>query len=77
MQVTVKLFAGLREELGFADRTVELDESSSVADVWAVVAGDSTLPARVLTAVNMEYVTADAALQDGDEIAFFPPVTGG
>ncbi|MDD1617761.1 MAG: hypothetical protein CG439_2829, partial [Methylococcaceae bacterium NSP1-2] len=32
---------------------------------------------NVLAAVNMDYVSLDYNVQDGDEVAFFPPVTGG
>ncbi len=35
------------------------------------------LPDNILSAINMEYVKADARVKDGDEVAFFPPVTGG
>jgi len=32
---------------------------------------------NILISLNMEYVNADNAVKDGDEVAFFPPVTGG
>jgi molybdopterin synthase sulfur carrier subunit len=35
------------------------------------------MPTSTLIAINMEYTDAKAALKDGDEVAFFPPVTGG
>ncbi len=35
------------------------------------------LPGNILAAVNMDYVELDSNVKDGDEIAFFPPVTGG
>jgi len=38
---------------------------------------DQPLPDNVLAARNMEYVKVDCTLADGDEVAFFPPVTGG
>ncbi|QXO16576.1 MULTISPECIES: molybdopterin synthase sulfur carrier subunit [Vibrio] len=34
-------------------------------------------PGKLLAAVNQSIVALDSALQDGDEVAFFPPVTGG
>ncbi len=38
---------------------------------------DTPLPPNMLTAVNMEYAEPTQIVRDGDEVAFFPPVTGG
>jgi molybdopterin synthase sulfur carrier subunit len=48
-----------------------------VAQVWDAATGERAMPANVLSAVNHEYVDRDHAVRDGDEVAFFPPVTGG
>lgn len=48
-----------------------------MADIWARAGGGEALPENVLMAVNLEYVDADHPVEDGDEVAFFPPVTGG
>ncbi len=77
MTVQVKLFAHLRERLGFAERSLELPEGTTVAGVWESVSGEAELPSHVLAAVNLSYAEPDAAVRDGDEVAFFPPVTGG
>ena len=77
MKVKVKVFASLRERLGFAERDLDVGEGSTVTELWAVVGGGDALPADVLVAVNMDYAKGDARLQPGDEVAFFPPVTGG
>jgi len=79
MTITVKYFASLRELIGRSEENLELDkEAITVADVWEQVAGsDTTLPDNILSAINMEYVKLDAQVKDGDEVAFFPPVTGG
>jgi MoaE-MoaD fusion protein len=74
MRVVVKLFAGLRERAGFAQREVEGVER--VADVWpALGLGDE--PAGLLYAVNRAYAARDAKLRDGDEVGIIPPVSGG
>jgi molybdopterin synthase catalytic subunit/molybdopterin converting factor small subunit len=71
--VTVRLFAGLRERAGWSQREIDAD---TVADVWrALELGDE--PAGLLYAVNKEYATPDRELEDGDEIALIPPVSGG
>ena len=76
MNVTVRLFAGLRERAGFGSRELELGEGARVADVWdALGLGDE--PAGLLYAVNKTYAGADAALADRDEVALIPPVSGG
>jgi MoaE-MoaD fusion protein len=72
--VVVKLFAGLRERAGYAER--ELDGLDRVGDVWpALELGDE--PDGLLYAVNREYAEPDRTLADGDEVAVIPPVSGG
>jgi MoaE-MoaD fusion protein len=76
VEVTVRLFAGLRERAGFGERKVELPDGGRVADVWGTLAlGD--VPGGLLYAVNREYAAPDRALTDGDEVALIPPVSGG
>ncbi len=73
MIVRVRLFAGLRERAGWAQREVD---ASSVADVWAALdLGEE--PSGLLYAVNKEYADRDRPLADGDEVALIPPVSGG
>ena len=77
MSVNVKFFASLREQVGKGDTTLDSQAVSSVSDVWDLASGGQPMPANTLVAVNMEYVDAAHAVMDGDEVAFFPPVTGG
>ncbi len=73
MTVRVRLFAGLRERAGWAQREIDV---STVAEVWpALGLGDE--PTGLLYAVNKEYATRDQGLADGDEVALIPPVSGG
>jgi len=73
----VKFFASLREQVGKSEVQIEADESKTVAQVWAQVCDDAPLPTQLLMAVNMEYGHQNTLVKDGDEVAFFPPVTGG
>jgi molybdopterin synthase catalytic subunit/molybdopterin converting factor small subunit len=74
MRVTVRLFAGLREQAGVA--RLELEDVERVDDVWPrLQLGDE--PAGLLYAVNREYVERTQPLRDGDEVALIPPVSGG
>jgi MoaE-MoaD fusion protein len=76
MNVTVKLFAGLRERAGTGERKLELPDGARVGDVWAPL-GLGGEPEGLLYAVNLEYAGRDIALADGDEVALIPPVSGG
>ena len=74
MQITVRLFAGLRERAGWSRR--ELEGVARVADVWpALDLGDE--PPGLAYAVNREYADRGRELADGDEVALIPPVSGG
>ena len=74
MKVKVRLFAGLRERAGYAER--ELSGVERVADVWpALDIGEE--PDGLLYAVNRTYADGESKLADGDEVALIPPVSGG
>jgi len=76
MTITVRFFASIRERLGKGEDIIESKGIATVTDAW----NKSTqvpLPGNILAAVNMEYAKPDQAVKDGDEVAFFPPVTGG
>jgi len=81
MKVKVKLFAILRERAGTAEITKEIQEGSTVADLWATLQQDYPKLAvpgiRLLYAVNQDYVTPDRVLKNADEVVFVPPVSGG
>ena len=83
--VQILYFAWLRERTGRASESLELPEG--VATVGTLMAwlgardaahASAFANARLVrAAVNQEFAGVDAALSPGDEIAFFPPVTGG
>jgi molybdopterin synthase catalytic subunit len=74
VRVSVRLFAGLREQAGRGK--LELDDVGRVDDVWPRLGlGDE--PPGLLYAVNREYVERTHELRDGDEVAVIPPVSGG
>jgi molybdopterin synthase sulfur carrier subunit len=77
MTVKVKFFASLKEQMGCDGATVEIGEVATAADVWLAASGGKALPSNVLVAVNMEYCDPNQEVSSGDEVAFFPPVTGG
>ena len=78
MQVTIKYFASLRELMGESSRIINIDEKSSVDDIWQLLKDSKQVEFdNVMATVNMEYVKNNKVLKEGDEVAFFPPVTGG
>jgi len=77
MRIQVRFFAALRERVGISERVISVPENTTVAQVWSLVVEDNLLTDNVLAARNMEYVDVATPVSEGDEIAFFPPVTGG
>lgn len=77
MSIKVRYFASLKESLGRSEDQIAEVDSLSVREVWNRINTELPLPENVLAAVNMEYVDFEHLVQDGDEVAFFPPVTGG
>ncbi len=75
--IEVRFFASLREEMGRAGGQVDAATVTTIAEVWRAVAVDREMPENLLMARNMDYSAPDTPVADGDEIAFFPPVTGG
>ena len=85
MMAKILYFASLAETLGLKSEQLELPvDCQSVAELVALLRTrgepfDGTFDgaARVLVAVNQEMGDSDMPIGDGDEIALFPPVTGG
>ena len=81
MHVTIRLFARLRELAGASELTRDLPEGAVAMDAWQALVADFPALAEhtrsISCAVNEEYARLTAALGDGDEVAFLPPVSGG
>ena len=77
MTITVRFFASLREQLGNAEKEIPAQADLTVTKVWEQATDNHPVPANMLTAINQEYADFSQRVQDGDEVAFFPPVTGG
>lgn len=82
--ITLRYFASLRETLGVGDEQLELPDSigdlsglthwlQNRDDTWKQALDDS----RLHVAINQQIVNTNSAVRDGDEVAWFPPVTGG
>ncbi|MES9832350.1 MAG: molybdopterin converting factor subunit 1 [Candidatus Thiodiazotropha sp. DIVDIV] len=82
--IQLRLFARFREELGVDSETLASEDISCVEDLlrqlrqrdgaWPrLLAADQ----RIMMAVNQEMANPQTPLREGDEVALFPPVTGG
>ena len=77
MAITVKFFASLRESLDISENKINPNGDITVANAWEIATNGKTMPENTLAAINMDYVDPNHYVKDGDEVAFFPPVTGG
>jgi len=84
-RVKILYFASLREQLGQDEESIDLtDEISNIArlmnqlqqrgDIWEQCFADGN---HLMIAINQQMARADSTIVNNDEIAFFPPVTGG
>lgn len=77
MAIKVRFFASLREQQPDGLRQVDAEGIHTVAQVWERATSTPLMPEHVLCSVNLEHRAAHEPVSDGDEVAFFPPVTGG
>ena len=78
--VKVRFFARLRELAGVENEALQVAPGATLASVYAAVrARHTALPERgsVRGALNQEFADWEAQVEDGDEVAFIPPVSGG
>jgi molybdopterin synthase sulfur carrier subunit len=81
--INVLYFASVKERMGIAGESVATEKSITGEDLinllsekgepWLSVLSDS----RLLVAINQEMASLEDGISEGDEVAFFPPVTGG
>jgi molybdopterin synthase catalytic subunit/molybdopterin converting factor small subunit len=76
MNVSVRLFAALRERAGRGALELEVADGATVGDIWPLLELGAE-PRGLLYARNRVYVERSEALRAGDEVAFIPPVSGG
>ncbi|MGH9425589.1 MAG: molybdenum cofactor biosynthesis protein MoaE [Terriglobia bacterium] len=81
MNIEVLLFARLRELVGHDRVVVQRQELLTVRDVWDSLRAQypqvEGFGKSLLVSVNLEFAGWDTLVREGDELAFFPPVSGG
>ncbi|MCW8832403.1 MAG: molybdopterin converting factor subunit 1 [Colwellia sp.] len=81
--IKVVFFAALREQLDCSELSLSSEGIATIADLKAQLANKNEQWQQVfangalLSAVNHDMVTSEQPIKSGDEVAFFPPVTGG
>ncbi|HEX5276507.1 MAG TPA: molybdopterin converting factor subunit 1 [Fluviicoccus sp.] len=77
-------FARFREKLGIGEESLPLELPMTVSALMSQLAGRGgawqeifDCPRGIMVAINQEMATVDSLIHDGDEVALFPPVTGG
>jgi molybdopterin converting factor subunit 1 len=81
MKIKVLFFAGCQDAVGKKETEIDIEEGTTVERLLDKILRDypvlEPLRKNLMLAVNTEYVSSDTVLQDGDEFAFIPPVSGG
>lgn len=77
MSIKVRYFASLKERIGRAEDAAVTTAPITARALWRQCVPDLPPPEQTLVAINLDYADWDSLVNDGDEIAFFPPVTGG
>ena len=75
--ITIRYFASLREQLGKEQEQIDPAGSMTALDAWNQANTATAPPDNILVAINQSYARLDSPVCSGDEVAFFPPVTGG
>lgn len=77
MTINILYFASLSEALGKQQDHIETAQAITAQQAWQQANPTQAMPPKTLIAINQEYADADSLVQVNDELAFFPPVTGG
>jgi molybdopterin converting factor subunit 1 len=81
VRVTVKLFARLRDLAGSDELTRDVDPGATIGALWKQLTREfpefGQYERSISSALNADYARMDTPVQDGDEVAFLPPVSGG
>ena len=81
LNIKVLFFASCRDLIGTGEQKMVLEDGATVIDLISKLASEHArfidMAPSLMVSVNQAYVERDAELQEGDEVAFIPPVSGG
>ena len=81
MRVTIRLFGRLHDLAGASVLERDIEAPATTADVWQALVAETPAIApyarAVSVAVNADFARMTTSLEEGDEVAFLPPVSGG
>ena len=81
IKIKIKFFAKLKEDIGHQSLSISLENPKKVIDVVKIISKDFGVNIinrnNYLYAKNLEYCSMDTILDDNDELAIIPPVSGG
>lgn len=81
MRVNIRLFARLRDLAGSGELVRDVPAPATVQTVWSALTTEmpelQVYAQTMSVAVNADYSKMSAAVNEGDEVAFLPPVSGG
>ncbi|WXT99749.1 MAG: hypothetical protein Ctma_0453 [Catillopecten margaritatus gill symbiont] len=78
--MNILYFASLKESIGLSNEVIEAATDMTVNDLRVLLIkrhGKQYFPSNILCAINHEIAKDSSKLNDDDEVAFYPPVTGG
>lgn len=81
LKLSIRLFASLKERVGASQISIEVNQPATVSDLLVEVTrlypGIQPHLQTILISVNREFASRTQPISQGDEIALFPPVSGG
>ena len=77
MNICVRYFASIKDDMGTGIANIQVDDDMTAGLLFEKLTANISCDGPVLIAVNHVYVDSSYKIKDGDEVAYFPPVTGG